>query len=461
MSVLPVTLIVSYFVLTFADTNSPAQSNKTVLDTNNNDLRIDISNEDDQGGATSNGYSRRLVEYFVVVSSIPKLIENKGKNESNHHVHAGEESIPGDDLKQLTQKQIPQKPITMDVDVANQHEPPPAPSSHTTGSKITPRVSARVDKRWGHLKESFCPGESILPDLNPSKNVVNVSDDLKPLEENNITISSRIPTSSDATIHKESVKANGKLCASMTEQKKKFREQKKRFQQQLGAKMKSISFGRSFSGDIDDTRQQQENGDDSSFSSFSNEEASLSGVLPSVAFQPSQSPSMQKRCLTPTSTDRKGEASENIRIDESFLLSTHREYNNDIEDCVLKPVITAQYPPIDRPDIPLNPMLTHFCHPQGVENIIPIHEYKMPKIHHFVLTDAKGEKLYGTCLTVYEEIHFDIDGKQGTADDDDVSLASTRDDDQDRSYVECSINGPPIVRRHRRRSTNHKYYAPR
>ncbi|KAG7361639.1 DENN (AEX-3) domain containing protein [Nitzschia inconspicua] len=47
-------------------------------------------------------------------------------------------------------------------------------------------------------------------------------------------------------------------------------------------------------------------------------------------------------------------------------------------------------------------MLTHFCFPGG-DIIFPSREFHMPVVHHFVLTNDKGRKVYGTCLTVYEE----------------------------------------------------------
>ena len=68
------------------------------------------------------------------------------------------------------------------------------------------------------------------------------------------------------------------------------------------------------------------------------------------------------------------------------------------------PVVTARYPPTDRPDNPLNAtMIPQFCYPSGADGIEPVSVYRMPRIHHFVLTNARGNKLYGTCLTVYEE----------------------------------------------------------
>ena len=70
---------------------------------------------------------------------------------------------------------------------------------------------------------------------------------------------------------------------------------------------------------------------------------------------------------------------------------------------LLEPKITARYPPRDYPDQPLNLRLPQFCHPEGTDLIHPTTEYKMPRVHHFVLTDSMGGKQYGTALTVYEE----------------------------------------------------------
>eukprot|EP00986_Skeletonema_menzelii_P008652 scaffold3743_cov155-Skeletonema_menzelii.AAC.7 len=157
---------------------------------------------------------------------------------------------------------------------------------------------------------------------------------------------------------------------------------------------------------------------------------------------------------------RGGGASENIRIigsDNNQFCD--REYNDDIDDCILEPVITSQYPPVDHPGQPLNPMLPHFCYPQGIDQIVPSHEYIMPRIHHFVLTDSAGGKLYGTCLTVYEE--FSNGGDDTSNCDDDISLLSEREEDQERANIEISIDGSPKVVRARRRSRHHTYYAPR
>jgi hypothetical protein len=82
-----------------------------------------------------------------------------------------------------------------------------------------------------------------------------------------------------------------------------------------------------------------------------------------------------------------------------------KSVDDDTEDYLLEPVITARYPAKDHEDQPLNPRLPQFCHPEGTDLIQPTKEYKMPRIHFFVLTDNIGGKQYGTCLTVYEEFH--------------------------------------------------------
>jgi hypothetical protein len=459
----------------FVATSTPRRTEtiKEISPRIKDELQIDTSSpistgqDDEQGETVPKEYSRRLVEYFVVVSSVPRLVANRERLGSNDCKNAtiGESS----DLP--TTKQIDHKSLTVGTDAANGQIPPPPSRTKSAGSTITPRVAARVDKRRGHLKESFRPGESVLPALSLSAPNVMEFDDEPDIDTPAIDESKGKTihnASSDASEQQGSVKAKSSKFSSMSEQRKKLSEQTKKLGRQasglhhhLESKIRSISIGRSFSGDLDKGPQHQDDADDSSFSSFSIDEGSPLNNPPSVAFQPSMSPTSEKRCLTPSTQSplrkREGGASENIRMNNTFFASPGGEFNNDIDDCILEPVITAQYPPVDRPDQPLNPMLTHFCHPQGVENIYPVHEYKMPKIHHFVLTDSKGGKLYGTCLTVWEEFNFN--GKETL--DDDISLASMREEEQERNYIECSINEPPTVKRHPRRSINHKYYAPR
>ena len=68
------------------------------------------------------------------------------------------------------------------------------------------------------------------------------------------------------------------------------------------------------------------------------------------------------------------------------------------------PKVTARFPLEDHLDHPVNPMVTQFCFPEG-DIVYPSTEYTMPRVHHFVMTNDKGRKVYGTCLTIYEEYH--------------------------------------------------------
>jgi pentatricopeptide repeat protein len=67
-----------------------------------------------------------------------------------------------------------------------------------------------------------------------------------------------------------------------------------------------------------------------------------------------------------------------------------------------QPKVTARFPLNDYEDNPLNPMVTQFCFPAG-DVIVPSKVFQLPRVHHFVLTNDKGRKIYGTCLTIYEE----------------------------------------------------------
>merc|ERR1719401_1702854 len=86
--------------------------------------------------------------------------------------------------------------------------------------------------------------------------------------------------------------------------------------------------------------------------------------------------------------------------------------DEEVSDVFLDPRITARYPAEDHDGKPLNPRLPQFCHPEGTDLIRPTKVYRMPKVHHFCLTDSAGGKLYGTCMTVYEE--FDVPGSSST-----------------------------------------------
>jgi hypothetical protein len=89
---------------------------------------------------------------------------------------------------------------------------------------------------------------------------------------------------------------------------------------------------------------------------------------------------------------------ENIR-DPGTAAESGTEYSHSFA-----PKVTARFPLEDHSDHPVNPMVTQFCFPEG-DLIYPSTEYSMPCAHHFVMTNDKGRKVYGTCLTIYEEYH--------------------------------------------------------
>lgn len=116
-----------------------------------------------------------------------------------------------------------------------------------------------------------------------------------------------------------------------------------------------------------------------------------------------------------------------------------------------KPEITARFPMEDHLDNPLNPMILQFCYPAG-DVIVPTAKYEMPKIHHFVLTQGCGRRIYATCLTVLEEyeqsqndlgaeIHCDEDGMS-------IELSDSRDQSSNQLYLPkiiCLISTWPYL----------------
>jgi len=79
-----------------------------------------------------------------------------------------------------------------------------------------------------------------------------------------------------------------------------------------------------------------------------------------------------------------------------------------------EPSVTSRYPLEDYPDDKLNELaVAQFCNPSS--DVIELTtEYCMPRVHHFVLTNEKGRKIYGTCLTIYEEFEAPDDGRDLT-----------------------------------------------
>ena len=107
------------------------------------------------------------------------------------------------------------------------------------------------------------------------------------------------------------------------------------------------------------------------------------------------SPLPTAKTVKPSSVD--SNSSGNIYMPEQ-----PNETTTNTTEPTFVPVITARYPETDHADNPLNPMILQFCYPTG-DVIVARPEYEMPRVHHFVLTQGCGRKLYATCLTVMEE----------------------------------------------------------
>eukprot|EP00579_Thalassiosira_antarctica_P013794 CAMPEP_0201947094 /NCGR_PEP_ID=MMETSP0903-20130614/54759_1 /ASSEMBLY_ACC=CAM_ASM_000552 /TAXON_ID=420261 /ORGANISM="Thalassiosira antarctica, Strain CCMP982" /LENGTH=1385 /DNA_ID=CAMNT_0048490219 /DNA_START=26 /DNA_END=4183 /DNA_ORIENTATION=+ len=86
-----------------------------------------------------------------------------------------------------------------------------------------------------------------------------------------------------------------------------------------------------------------------------------------------------------------------------------------------QPQITARYPLEDHEDNPLLPeSITAFCFPSGKIPIIASEgndtANNMPKVHYFVTTGESGQKMYGTCLTVWEGHDVTLEEKKKSID---------------------------------------------
>lgn len=132
--------------------------------------------------------------------------------------------------------------------------------------------------------------------------------------------------------------------------------------------------------------------------------------------------------------------------DDGSLAGDLASLQNVSPGAFFRPGVTGRYPLKDHPDHPLNPMVVQFCFPTNSELIMPSTAYEMPRVHHFVLTNERGRKIYGTCLTVMEEYVPKPDSPWYNHQ---PSLAEEDDSSMDESGVELSVV-PPSSRRHRK-----------
>ena len=83
------------------------------------------------------------------------------------------------------------------------------------------------------------------------------------------------------------------------------------------------------------------------------------------------------------------------------------------EPLYYKPEISARYPLRDHDDAPLNDGVTSFCFSIIWDRVVPRADFRLPRIHHFVLTDEQGRRFYGTCLAIWEECAGSSDNNDG------------------------------------------------
>ena len=417
---------------------------------------------DEQSNTNNNNseISRRLVEYFVVVSSVPK-------------------KVMGGNGVTLTNSDVLLSSVTNADQGKNNNIP--SPLRRNQSSQV---AAARMDIRRAHLGRFHSEGMGVNGSISSSngrggggasaaaasfKNLEKKLENMKldkTLTKLKKTMANSRPLTPTSMIKGDNKKRRG------------VEDQKNHQQQPFDEVNESFSSeGSSVSMDVVNNVN-VEGG--STFQPSFIVPASPPPPIPPISSAGSEEKSTTPRIAplperkTASSAQGGGGLSENIRLDNDDTLNQqqHGNNNNDgssLSNCILEPIITAQYPPVDHINQPLNPMITKFCYPQG-DVIVPSRTYKMPTVHHFVLTDSRGGKMYGTCLTAYEEykhrrIEIDIGDSTISTGGDTIKTPTRRkitkdDNNGDCGYVELSANGSPDAKP-TRRTTEHTYYAPR
>lgn len=134
-------------------------------------------------------------------------------------------------------------------------------------------------------------------------------------------------------------------------------------------------------------------------------------------------PTLETRQESASSESEKSKTTGNIHLPDPTATSEYQ----------FRPTVTARYPMKDHVDNPLNTMITQFCHP-STDAIVPTKTFQMPRVHHFVLTNERGRKVYGTCLTVMEE--YIPKGKRNPW----ARLTMESEDADDSGTVEVSVD---------------------
>ena len=367
---------------------------------------------------------RRLVEYFVVVSCTRRQTAKRRSSTSGEYPP----NQPGNGSERDVQEQDDAKSCPP--------SPPPAvqcmvaattPMSKSKLRKTTPacdpspKVQQRMNFRRVHLPGGDVTGDIIATDEESST--------LSPPDLESVGNNGQQPTPSPTGMSREKImgplsprsrrlfKGKVRSCAAaMEEGSAKLRLP---VLDQVGSEASTFD-----DSDCDDDRIDGKL-TGSATQRAGSSSAALDGVSPlpdldnngkegSAAAAPKRPP------LHPTPSQkarwiREGGASNNIRmpghdgpgVDEAGGKNggapTTSVDDYDGAELIFEPQVTSRYPLEDYPNNKLNETaVAQFCNPSS-DFIELTTEYQMPRVHHFVLTNEKGRKIYGTCLTIYEE----------------------------------------------------------
>ena len=377
---------------------------------------------------------RRLVEYFVVVSCTRRQTAKRRSSTSGEHPP----NQPGNGSERDAQEQDDAKSCPP--------SPPPAvqcmvaattPMSKSKLRKTTPacdpspKVQQRIIFRRVHLPGDDVTGDIIATDEESST--------LSPPDLESAGNNGQQPTPSPTGMSREKItgplsprsrtlfKGKVRSCAAaMEEGSAKLRLP---VLDQVGSEASTFD-----DSDCDDdrvdgklTRSATQRAGSSS--------AALDGVSPlpdldNIGKEGSAAAAPKRPPLHPTPSQkarwiREGGASNNIRmpghdndgsgVDEvggkngGAPAASVDDY--DGAELIFEPQVTSRYPLEDYPNNKLNETaVAQFCNPSS-DFIELTTDYQMPRVHHFVLTNEKGRKIYGTCLTIYEEYEPPDDGE--------------------------------------------------
>lgn len=136
--------------------------------------------------------------------------------------------------------------------------------------------------------------------------------------------------------------------------------------------------------------------------------------------------------------DKGSGAADNINLNQSFLSQDNETFEETVErinQLGFDHVISSRFPMEDNPDNPLTDMITSFCYPK--EAIKLLKDFSLPKVHYFVSTGDKGQKIYGCCLTICEPVDIYLSGLSDDFEEGIItSLSSLRKDYRSSLYSE-------------------------